>query len=381
MLVGTATINVNTYIPAMPAIGIDIGTSPAMVQLSLAVFMWGYALGQLFVGPLSDRYGRIRVLQWGLVSYTIINLISAFTAEIETLLVLRALQGLIAATGPVVVRAILNDRLDSAAAARTLSSTLSIMALVPALAPIMSGFLVELFGWQSIFVFTAVFCITLSICTRLLLEESLPMNSRIDAIHPVAILRAYWQIGKSMAFWRYTFVAAGMFCSMFAYNAVNSFLIINELGFAPRYHGMLFALSACAFIAGSVLGNKLSKSTSVDRVIGWGIMIAVISGAASWWASSVTQISLTLVLLPGAVVFFANGLSLPGALSQAISTSPHRRGSASALVGFLQIGSAGIVGSIAGTTYDHTTLPLHKLMFIAALIAALGWYGIRIAKR
>lgn len=124
MLVGTATINVNTYIPAMPAIGIDIGTSPAMVQLSLAVFMWGYALGQLFVGPLSDRYGRIRVLQWGLVSYTIINLISAFTAEIETLLVLRALQGLIAATGPVVVRAILNDRLDSAAAARTLSSTL-----------------------------------------------------------------------------------------------------------------------------------------------------------------------------------------------------------------------------------------------------------------
>jgi len=103
MLVGTATINVNTYIPAMPSIGLDTGASAQLVQLSLAVFMWGYALGQLFIGPLSDRYGRRRVLLLGLSSYTVVNFISAFAQQIEFLLILRVAQGLIAATGPVLV--------------------------------------------------------------------------------------------------------------------------------------------------------------------------------------------------------------------------------------------------------------------------------------
>lgn len=378
MLVGTATINVNTYIPAMPAIGLDTGASAQLVQLSLAVFMWGYALGQLVVGPLSDRYGRLSVLRWGLISYTVVNFVSAFAQQIETLLFLRILQGLIAATGPVLVRAILNDRLDSTAAARTLSSALSIMALVPALAPIISGFLVEIYGWQSIFFMTSLFCLTLLVLSNLLLEESLPDSLRSDGVHPRQILHGYFEITKVLGFWRYSIVATGMFCSMFAYNAVNSFLIINDLGIAPRYHGMSFALIACAFIIGSIAGNHATKYYSADQVITWGIFIALLSAAGACWYSASAPLSLALVLIPGALVFFANGLALPGALSLAIGSSPNRRGSASALAGFMQIGCAGIIGSIAGKTYDHTTGPLHELMFITAAIAAIGWYVVGI---
>lgn len=381
MLVGTATINVNTYIPAMPAIGLDIGASAQSVQLSLAVFMWGYAIGQLFIGPLSDRYGRLRVLQLGLVSYTCVNFISAFAGQIEVLLLLRTLQGLIAATGPVLVRAIVNDRLDSKAAARTLSSMLSIMALVPALAPILSGFLVEIFGWQSIFFMTSLFCLALALATHLLIEESLPPKLRTDGVHPLQVLEGYLNITTLIDFWRYAAVAMGMFCAMFAYNAVNSFLIISDLGIQPRYHGISFALVACAFIVGSITGNKLTKKFSVDIVIGWGISIALCTAALAWWVSLHNPLSLLLVMLPGAFIFFANGLALPGALSLAIASSPQRRGSASALAGFLQIGSAGIVGSIAGRSYDHTTAPLHELMFITVAVAAFGWIALGYLKR
>lgn len=381
MLVGTATINVNTYIPAMPAIGLDTGASAQLVQLSLAVFMWGYALGQLFIGPLSDRYGRRRVLLLGLSSYTVVNFISAFAQQIEFLLILRVAQGLIAATGPVLVRAILNDRLDSVGAARTLSSMLSIMALVPALAPILSGFLVEIYGWQSIFFMTSLFCFVLVIASAVSIEESLPVASRTDGVHPFHVLQGYLKITKVIRFWRYAFAATGMFCSMFAYNAVNSFLIINDLGIQPRYHGLSFALVACAFIVGSILGNRLTKKFSVDAVISWGIGIALVASALAWSVSLNNPISLALVLIPGAVVFFANGLALPGALSLAIAANPNNRGSASALAGFLQIGSAGIIGSIAGQTYDHTTAPLHELMFIAAALAALGWVTFGYIKR
>lgn len=381
MLVGTATINVNTYIPAMPAIGLDTGASAQLVQLSLAVFMWGYALGQLFIGPLSDRYGRRRVLLLGLSSYTVVNFVSAFAQQIEFLLILRVAQGLIAATGPVLVRAILNDRLDSVGAARTLSSMLSIMALVPALAPILSGFLVEIYGWQSIFFMTSLFCFVLVIASAVSIEESLPVASRTDGVHPFHVLQGYLKITKVIGFWRYAFAATGMFCSMFAYNAVNSFLIINDLGIQPRYHGLSFALVACAFIVGSILGNRLTKKVSVDAVISWGIGIALVASALAWSVSLNNPISLALVLVPGAVVFFANGLALPGALSLAIATNPNNRGSASALAGFLQIGSAGIIGSIAGQTYDHTTAPLHVLMFVAAALAGLGWITFGYIKR
>lgn len=381
MLVGTATINVNTYIPAMPAIGLDTGASAQLVQLSLAVFMWGYALGQLFIGPLSDRYGRRRVLLLGLSSYTVVNFVSAFAQQIEFLLILRVAQGLIAATGPVLVRAILNDRLDSVGAARTLSSMLSIMALVPALAPILSGFLVEIYGWQSIFFMTSLFCFVLVIASAVSIEESLPVASRTDGVHPFHVLQGYLKITKVIGFWRYAFAATGMFCSMFAYNAVNSFLIINDLGIQPRYHGLSFALVACAFIVGSILGNRLTKKVSVDAVISWGIGIALVASAVAWSVSLNNPISLALVLVPGAVVFFANGLALPGALSLAIATNPNNRGSASALAGFLQIGSAGIIGSIAGQTYDHTTAPLHVLMFVAAALAGLGWITFGYIKR
>jgi len=256
---------------------------------------------------------------------------------------------------------------------------LSIMALVPALAPILSGFLVEIYGWQSIFFMTSLFCFVLVIASAVSIEESLPVASRTDGVHPFHVLQGYLKITKVIRFWRYAFAATGMFCSMFAYNAVNSFLIINDLGIQPRYHGLSFALVACAFIVGSILGNRLTKKFSVDAVISWGIGIALVASALAWSVSLNNPISLALVLIPGAVVFFANGLALPGALSLAIAANPNNRGSASALAGFLEMVSGGFIGSLAGQTCDHIDCPASRINVrrCGARGARLGHFRIR----
>jgi DHA1 family bicyclomycin/chloramphenicol resistance-like MFS transporter len=172
-LAGITALAVDMSLPSLPTITASFRSSPQSVQLTLSLFLVGYAAGQLFCGPLSDRFGRRRILMGGLIIYTLEGYACAVSHSIETLVTARLIQGFGACVGPVLGRAVVRDHMTGPRAVRTLSYITLTMSIAPLVAPIFGGFLINHLGWQAIFVFLGCFGLLLLATTGLLFPESL----------------------------------------------------------------------------------------------------------------------------------------------------------------------------------------------------------------
>lgn len=375
-------IGTDMYLPAFPAIRGAFGVTPQQVQLSLSVFLYGNALGQLVYGPLSDRHGRRPVLLGGLAAYALASFGCAAATDIDAFLLCRALQGAAAAGGPVLVRALINDRLDRVRAAHMLALLTAVMAFTAMLTPIAGGWLVGLGSWQTLFLCMGVLGLALLACTALAVEESLPPVRRLATLGAGEVLRGYLEIARRAAFWCYVVPPALMFATVFAYVGANSFLIIEQLGVAERHHGGIYALSAGAFVAGSLTSTRLVLHAGIERAIVTGLALGCTAAALACGASLLLPLSLPLVVLPAIATFFATALVMPVAAASAVSLFPHRAGSASAVAGFAQVSIAGLGTAAAALLVDGNTRPLHAFTLACCLAAAAIWRaGSRIRAR
>ncbi|MBV8508967.1 MAG: MFS transporter, partial [Xanthobacteraceae bacterium] len=166
-------LSIDMTLPAMPALGAAFSAAPEQIQLTLSLYLAGYAAGQIFIGPLSDRFGRRRVLVGGLAMYSLATLACAASPRIGILIAARLLQGIFASGGPVMVRAIVRDHFEGARAAHTMSSLTTVFAVGPLLAPIIGGALLVRYGWPSIFLFIVFWSLVLLVFAWALLAESL----------------------------------------------------------------------------------------------------------------------------------------------------------------------------------------------------------------
>ncbi|MEQ8659289.1 MAG: multidrug effflux MFS transporter [Gammaproteobacteria bacterium] len=373
LVFGIVAVGTDMYLPAFPAIRSDFGVSTQTVQLSLSVFLYGNALGQLVYGPLSDRYGRRPLLLGGLAVYTGASFACALAPDSTSFLVGRALQGMAAAGGPVLVRALINDRLDRLHAARLLALLTAVMAFSAMLTPIAGGWLVGLGSWRVIFLCVGGLGAVLLACAWWAIGESLVPARRLRRLDAGEVARGYLEIARRAAFWCYVLPPALMFATVFAYVGANSFLIIDGLGVAERHHGAIYAIAAGAFVAGSLTGHRVVPRLGIERAIAAGLGLGGVAAALACLASLALPLSLALVVVPAVATFFATALVVPVAAATAVSLFPHRAGSASAVAGCTQISIAALGTAAAALLVENDTLPLHAFTLGCMLAAAAVW--------
>ncbi|PMR69706.1 multidrug effflux MFS transporter [Halomonas heilongjiangensis] len=363
------------YLPAMPAMAEALGTGPDQVQLTLSLYMAGFALAQLFCGPISDRFGRRPVMIAGFALFLVASLLCAFAPSIEWLLAGRFLQALGGAAGPVLGRAAVRDIYGPLEAGRVLSYMASTMALAPALAPVVGAGLLLFFGWESIFLLLALYAVVMLAVLAWLMPEPLPVERR-QSIAPRAILANYRLLLGQRAFVGYTLTNAAAFAGMFAFLSGSSFVLIEFMGVAPTLYGMLFALIVGGFFAGTLLSGRYSRRLGHDRLIHLGTQMCALGGGTMAALALLGVFSPWAVIAPHMLFMVGFGIVMPQSMAGALAPNPQCAGAASSLFGFLQMTIAAVVGGLVGQFHDGTSHTMAIAIGLGGGLALVAYLGL-----
>lgn len=367
-LAGVAAVgplSTDMYLPSLPDMTRVFGVDVSMIQLTLSVFIAGFAAAQLVYGPLSDRYGRLPMLLGGLGIFFAASLACAFAPDIETLIGLRFIQALGASAGPVLSRAIVRDLRDREGAARMLSYLGAVMGFAPAAGPVIGGILHGAFGWQANFIALAALGGCAWLLVRILLRETLAhpdphaLDSRRLAANYAAILGDREFLGRGLT-------GAFAFSGLFAFISGSSFVLIDALGVASENFGYYFGLIILGFVAGALTSGRLVPRVGLDRLLARSIGVLPLAGLAMAGLAWGGVASVAAVVAPMVLYMFAVGFVLPNALAAALAPYPKKAGRASAMFGALQMASGALAGAAVGILHDGTPAPM------ATIIAAMG---------
>lgn len=368
-LSGMSPIATDIYLPSLPAIGRFYAASDAEVQLTLSVFLTGYAVGMPFYGPFSDRFGRKPVLAVALVIFLLATVAAVFAPSIEALIAIRFVQAL-GAAGPVVLsRSVVRDVFSGQRAVRELSRMGSIAGIVPAFAPTLGGVMEGLFGWHSSFWLMGVAAAMILAAVVLKMPETLAI--RAERISPRSILRSYGVCLRSKAFLVHTGVCCVCFSGLFAYVSGSSFVLqgyyhLNEVAF-----GAAFGAIALAYVGGTFLGTRLSVRLGMIRALGVGTALNAIGGLAMVVAVLAGPGSPFEVILTMMIYMVGVGLAMPQGTAGAIMPFPERAGAASSLLGVLQMGSAAATGVLVGHLVGFGAWPFAVVIAVGGVAAFL----------
>ncbi len=369
-VVALGPLTIDMYLPAMPAMATVLQAGTSAVQLTISSYLLGFSLFHLACGPLADRYGRRPVLLGGLGLYVVAALACARATSIDELIVLRFLQGGAACVGPTLGRAIARDLYGPQRAAHALAYIAMIMALAPAVAPTMGGFMLEFYNWPSIFVALAVYAFVVMLCIAIWLPESLP---QVQALHPAQIGRNYLQLIKNSHFMTTTGASALVYAGMIAFLSGSSFIFIGMMGVPPRYFGMLFLATVIGYVIGNALSTRLSRGRQSEQVMWIGARIALLAGLSMFCATEV-WFHPASILLPMAGFSMALGIVLPHSLAAALRPFPHMAGTASALFGFIQMAVSSLGGALVGIYLTDSARPM---ILVILSLSAVSWWLIR----
>lgn len=372
LLLGTLTaigsISIDMYLPGFPDIQRDLHASAGAVQWTLASFFIGLALGQLFYGPISDRFGRKPPMYVGMVLYALACLGCMAARSIEWLIVCRFIQALGGCAGMVVARAVVRDRCEPKEAAHVFALLMLTMSLAPILAPIAGGSLVVHFGWRVLFAVQLVFAIICLLGMHFGLTESHDA-SKAQPLHLGNTLRGYAGLLQDRWFVGYTLSAGLGWAGMFAYITGSPYVLITLHGIRPEHFGWVFGSNAFGMIFAAQINSRLLRNSEIDTILRRALWVPMLAGlclAAVAWLGMETL----TILLSGLFCFIASlGFVGPNGSASAMRHQGARAGLASALMGSLQFGLATIVGTLMGAWQDPSARPLASMMAICGFLA------------
>jgi DHA1 family bicyclomycin/chloramphenicol resistance-like MFS transporter len=367
-LVALGPLSVDVYLPAMPTMLTALGTDIRHMHLTLSTYLTGFALFHLACGPLADRFGRRPILLGGTVLFVVACIGCSLATTIEELLLFRFIQGVGACVGPTLARAVARDVFGPTRAARALSLIAMLMALAPAVAPTMGSILMLWLPWPSIFVFLAVYGAAMVVLIQLFLAESLPQR---QSLHPLSIVRNYGQLLRSPMFMTATFASGLVYAGLLAYLSSSSFVYIDMLGVPVEYFGFIFLSSVAGYMLGSGLSARLSRHYDSEQTVLVGTALAAAAAGTMWLGTHLLPRSIAVLLLPMMFYSTGMGLVLPNAMAVALRPFAHIAGTASALLGFIQMSLSASATALVGTYLKDTPAPMLNFMLLIMLFALL----------
>lgn len=351
LLTAVGPLSTDMYLPSLPAIGKALNGNVSMVQLTLSVFIAGFALGQIFYGPLSDRFGRKPVLVIGLAGYVLGSLACFFANFIEGLIVARFFQALGASAAIVLVRAIVRDLFGGEKAARLLSLMGALMGVVPLVAPLLGAVLEVNFGWRASFAATSIVSAMLLIASMLFLPETLPVDKKRHWSF-VGMLKDFSILLQHVVYVRYLTAICLSYGGLFAIISTSSFVFQNYFGLNELQFGFAFSVCVAGYIVGTLVGARLSGKHNVETLTFIGSVFLAVSGFAMIFLSFMPELQVWHLLTPLFVSMIGVGLVMPQSMAGALTPFPEMAGTASSLIGFLQNSFAALIGITAAWAID-----------------------------
>jgi len=366
MLVGMGAISTDIYLPSLPSIAKEFSSNTATVQLTLSVFMIAFAVSQLVYGPISDRFGRRPALIGGMVVYLVASLGCAMAGSIEILIIARFFQALGACAGPSVARAVVRDIFGRDRSAKVLAYMGTAMALAPVLGPVLGGYLQIWVGWQANFAVMAALG-SISLIGVLFLLRETNVNKDSSATKLSHAIRNYADLVADRRYIGYVLCSTFAFCGLFSFISASSFVFIGLIGLAPNIYGMCFAVVAGGYMAGTFIAGRFTTQLGIDPLVRLGTFIIMVAGTLMMAFVMVGYMTVSTLLAPMIIYMFGFGLMHPNAMAGAIGPQVKRVGAASALLGFIQLGSASGVGVTVGHALRDNATPMVIVIFLSGI--------------
>lgn len=350
-------LSTDLYLPSLPELERVFQAGVSQVQLTLSVFLVGFAVAQLVYGSLSDRFGRRPVLLGGVSVYFVASVACAFAPSIEMLIVARFLQALGACSTTVISRAVVRDIHGPKEAARILAYISSAMALAPMIAPLFGGYLTVWYGWRSNFVVLAIFGGLSLLAVALMLAET-NEHKDVHALRFGRIGRYFLELTRHQTYFGYVLTTSLMFSGLFAFLSDSSFVLIQVLGVPIEHFGLYFAVIVLGYMIGTQISARLVMRFGVDNILRIGTGIGMAAGivlAGLGWAGIAHVAS---VIGPHFFFMVGTGMVMPNGMAGAVGPFPRMAGLASAVLGFVQMAIAALVGVAVGHLHDGTVVPM-----------------------
>lgn len=374
-LTALGPFTVDMYLPALPVIAADLGTTDATIQLTLTATLLGLASGQLVIGPLSDVYGRRRPLIAGSAIHVAASVACYFAPSVAVLAGLRTLQGIGAAAATVIAMAVVRDLFTGRVAAVVLSRLMLVMGVAPVLAPSIGGLLISMTSWHGVFLALAGLGVVMVALGCWALPETLPMAARAGR-GTASVFRRYGFLARDRAFVLLVLVCGLVRAVLWAYIAGSAFVLQHQFGLSPQLYGFAFAVGAVALIGASQLNVLLLGRWTPDRICLVSLALSVVTGVGFVIVSATETGGLVGFAVPLMVLLGATGLTMPNSVTSAMSRHGATAGSAAAVIGFTQFGAAAIAPPAVGLL-GNSARGIAIVMTAAAALALAGFLAAR----
>lgn len=357
---------IDFYLPAFPAMAVAFGTDEQHVQLTLAAYFLGLSIGQLAYGPVADRFGRRLPLLIGVGLFTLASLFCAFAPSLDWLIGARFLQALGGCAGMVISRAVVSDKCDAVGSAKVFSQLMLVMGLAPILAPMLGGLLVNLHGWQSIFIALTLFSAAAGLAVAMGLPESMPAHQPRQPLS--GALRQYGRLLSDKVYLGHALTGGIAIAGMFSYIAGSPFVFIKLYGVPAEHFGWLFGVNAAGFILVAQINARLLSRRGPAFLLTRTVWLYLAAGLVLLAVSALHTEHLWPLMIPLFICISSLGCILPNASACAMNGQGARAGSASALLGCLQFSVAAGAAALVGVLHDGTAVPMAMVISLCGVL-------------
>ena len=362
-------LSIDMYLPALPQIAREFGVSAGSVQMTLNLYILGFALGQLIYGPLADSFGRKPVIAVGTLIFAVAAAACALAQAIDQLIFMRLLHGLSAAAGSVVISALMRDSYSKEEFSRMMSFVMLVTTIAPLLAPILGGWMLLLWNWHAIFwtISLAAVVTTLLVVTQI--KETLPRDRR-QKFNMRTTLRNFLSLFRHKRVFSYMLASGFSFAGMFSFLNAGPFVYIELNHISPQDFGYYFALNVVFLFLMTLLNSRCVRRFGPLAMFRLGLLIQFTMGV---WLVAVSALNLGFLPLVFGVAMFIGCVAMvsSNAMAVILEEFPHMAGTASSLAGTLRFGVGALVGALLSTMTFTSAWPMVGSIFICATVSVL----------
>ncbi len=363
-IIALGPLTIDIYLPAFSAIARDFAVSDAIVQLSLSTYFIGLAFGQIFYGPLIDRYGKKPPLFFGLLLFLVATVLCAFATNIDQIIILRFFQAFGACVCTVVPRSIVRDIFTPQESGRVFSHLLLVMGVAPVMAPLIGNVLLEVYNWRAIFIFLSLFAVFCLLLSHLKIPETRGFNPD-EKIKDG--LKKYWGILHDKNFVINALVGGFTMSGLFSYITGSPFLYLEFFEMTSRQYGYIFSINSIGFVAASQINAKILKKTPLNVALKRALWMPAIAALALIFLAPIYP-NFYFVTFLFFITLCSCGMIMPNTSALALANHAERSGSASALLGTIQFFLATIMSLLISNLHDGSIMPTCVIVGVCSFL-------------